>query len=174
MFTVNTNVDLSDASPGNGVCDAVPPNNTCTLRAAIEEANALPGADQIILPPNTYVLTIVSEVGITGSLTIIGGGASTTIIDGNKSVRPNSRVLFAGSGITVNISGVTIRNGGTGGQGGGIFNVGILTLTNSTVSGNNAAGGGGGILNDAGGTADADQQHGEREQRRRRRRGYLQ
>ena len=152
VFTVNTNVDLSDASPGNGVCDAVPPNNTCTLRAAIEEANALPGADQIILPPNTYVLTIVSEVGITGSLTIIGGGASTTIIDGNKSVRPNSRVLFAGSGITVNISGVTIRNGGTGGQGGGIFNVGILTLTNSTVSGNNAAGGGGGILNDAGGT----------------------
>ena len=154
VFTVNTNVDLPDASPGNGVCDAVPPNNTCTLRAAIEEANALPGADQIILPPNTYVLTIVSQLGITGSLTIIGGGASTTIIDGNKSVRPNSRVLVvAGSGITVNISGVTIRNGGTGGRGGGIFNVGILTLTNSTVSGNNAVGGGGGILNDNGGTA---------------------
>jgi CSLREA domain-containing protein len=151
VFTVNTNVDLPDASPGNGVCDAVPPNNTCTLRAAIEEANALPGADQIILPPNTYVLTIVSELGITGSLTIIGGGASTTIIDGNKSVRPNSRVLFAGSGITVNISGVTIRNGGTGGRGGGIFNVGILTLTNSTVSGNNA-GAGGGIYNDNPGT----------------------
>ena len=63
VFTVNTNVDLPDASPGNGVCDAVPPNNTCTLRAAIEEANALPGADQIILPPNTYLLTIVSERG---------------------------------------------------------------------------------------------------------------
>src|SRR6185436_13780413 len=105
------------------------------------------------LPPNTYVLTIVSQLGITGSLTIIGGGASTTIIDGNKSVRPNSRVLAIGSGITVSISGVTIRNGGTGGRGGGIFNVGILTLTNSTVSGNNAAGGGGGILNDNGGTA---------------------
>ena len=88
------------------------------------------------------VLTVVGELGITGSLTITGGGASTTIIDGNKSVRPNSRVLVAGSGITVNISGVTIRNGGTGGRGGGIFNVGILTLTNSAVSGNNAAGGG--------------------------------
>ena len=146
VFTVNTNVDLPDASPGNGVCETAPGNGTCTLRAAIEEANALPGADQIILSPNTYLLTVVGELGITGSLTITGGGASTTIIDGNKSVRPNSRVLVAGSGITVNISGVTIRNGGTGGRGGGIFNVGILTLTNSTVSGNNAGDGGGASL----------------------------
>jgi len=152
VFTVNTNVDLPDASPGNGVCDAVPPNNICTLRAAIEEANALPGADQIILPPNAYLLTIVTDVVITGNLTMSGSGASTTIIDGNKSVRPNSRVLVAGSGITVNISGVTIRNGGTGDNGGGIFNVSTMTLTNSTVSGNNAGVDGGGILNDAGGT----------------------
>ena len=53
----------------------------------------------------------------------------------------------------MNISGVTIRNGGTGGSGGGIFNVGTLTLTNSTVSGNNADGDGGGIYNANGGTA---------------------
>ena len=152
VFTVNSPVDVSDASPGNGICETAPGNGACTLRAAIQESNALAGIDQINLPPNTYVLTLVSELAITDSLTITGGGASPTIIDGNKSVRPNSRVLVAGSGITVNISGVTIRNGGTGGQGGGIFNVGILTLTNSTVSGNNAAGGGGGILNDAGGT----------------------
>jgi len=152
VFTVNTNVDLPDASPGNGVCDAVPPNNICTLRAAIEEANALPGADQINLSPNTYLLTIVTDVVITGNLTMSGSGASTTIIDGNKSVRPNSRVLVAGSGITVHISGATIRNGGTGDNGGGIFNVGTMTLTNSTVSGNNAGVDGGGILNSAGGT----------------------
>jgi hypothetical protein len=90
-------------------------------------------------------------LGITGSLIITGGGASTTIIDGNKSARPNGRVLVIGSGITVNISGVTIRNGGTGGGGGGIFNVGTLTLTNSAVSGSSADGtggaGGGGISN---------------------------
>ena len=125
------------------------------------------GADQIILPPNSYLLTVVTELGITGSLTITGGGASTTVIDGNKSVRPNSRVLVAGSGITVNISGVTIRNGGTGGGGGGIFNAGILTLSNSTVSGNNAGDGGGGIFNDDGGTLTLTNSIGEREQRRR-------
>ena len=117
VFTVNSPSDLFDVTPGNGVCETAPGNGICTLRAAIQETNGLAGADEIILPPNTYLLTIVSELGITGSLTITGGGASTTIIDGNKTMRPNSRVLVAGSGITVNISGVTIRNGGTGGGG---------------------------------------------------------
>ena len=151
VFTVNSPSDAVDVGPGNGICETAFGN--CTLRAAIQESNALAGADEIILPPNTYLLTIVSELDITGSLTITGGGASTTIIDGNKSVRPNSRVLVVGSGITVNISGVTIRNGGTGGGGGGIFNVGTLTLSNSTVSGNNADEIGGGIYNANGGTA---------------------
>jgi len=151
-FAVNSPADVNDANPGNGLCETAPGNGVCTLRAAIQETNALAGTDEIILSPNTYLLTVVSELGITGSLTITGGGASTTIIDGNKSVRPNSRVLVAGSGITVNISGVTIRNGGTGDDGGGIFNVGTMTLTNSMVSGNNAGVDGGGILNDVGGT----------------------
>ena len=100
-----------DANPGDGVCDADPPKNVCTLRAAIEEANALPGADEIILPPNTYLLTIVAELTITDNLTITGGGASTTIIDGIKSVRPNTRVFGISFGDTVSVSGVTIRNG---------------------------------------------------------------
>ena len=72
---MNTNVDLPDANPGNGVCETASGNGVCTLRAAIQEANALAGADTIILPPNTYLLTVVSELGITDSLTITGGGA---------------------------------------------------------------------------------------------------
>jgi CSLREA domain-containing protein len=153
VFTVNSSADVVDTNPGNGVCETAPGNGVCTLRAAIQEANALAGADEIILPslppPNSYLLTIATELGITGNLTITGGGASTTIIDGNKSVRPNGRVLVIGSGITVNINGVTIRNGGTGITGGGIFNGGTLTLTNSTVSGNAAGNDGAGIFNDA-------------------------
>ena len=200
VFTVNTNVDLPDANPGNGVCETASGNGVCTLRAAIQEANALAGADTITLPPNSYLLNVLTELGITDSLTITGGGAPTTVIDGNKSVRPNGRVLAIGSGITVSISGVTIRNGGTGGGGGGIFNVGTLTLSNSTVTGNAAGEDGGGIFNDAGtltlinsivsgnnagvdgggirnvprGYSDAHQQHGERECRWRRRRRHSQ
>jgi CSLREA domain-containing protein len=149
-FTVNSPLDVADANPGNGICETAPGNGTCTLRAAIQETNALSGADAITLPPNTYVLTIVGELAITSRLTITGSGASTTIIDGNRSVRPNSRVLVVGSGIIVNITGVTIRNGGTTAVGGGIFNGGTLTLTNSTVSGNAAANDGGGIFNNGG------------------------
>ena len=120
-FTINSPLDVADANPGNGICETATGNGTCTLRAAIQETNALAGADEIILPANTYVLTIVSQLSITSRLTITGSGASTTIIDGNKSVRPDSRVLVINSGITVNITGVTIRNGGTAGRGGGIY-----------------------------------------------------
>src|SRR5262249_12512097 len=59
---VNTDRDLRDAKPGDGVCDAAPPDRVCTLRAAIQEANMLPGAHEIILPPNTYLLTILAEL----------------------------------------------------------------------------------------------------------------
>ena len=144
-FTVNSPLDVVDAVPGNGICETAPGNGVCTLRGAIQETNILAGDEHtIILPPNTYLLTQVTELTITGTLTITGGGASTTIIDGNKSVRPDSGVLviFA-SDITVNISGVTIRNGERE-EGGGIYNGGMLTLiNNSTVSGNAASRGGG-------------------------------
>lgn len=47
-FTVTStidDVDSSDSNPGNGVCASNNTGNPCTLRAAIEEANALAGAD---------------------------------------------------------------------------------------------------------------------------------
>ena len=146
-FMVNSPVDGADIVPGDGVChtgEAVP---TCTLRAAIIEANALPGADQIILPPNTYVLTLNTTLGITDHLTITGGGASATFIDG-----ATRQVFFVGAGIFVNFSGITIRNGFANGAGGGINNFGTLTLISSTVSGNHAFDWGGGISNNNGGT----------------------
>ena len=118
-----------------------------TASAAIQEANALAGADQIILPPNTYLLTQVTDLTIGDNLTITGGGESTTIIDGNGTLRSNRGVLSIASGRIVNISGVTIRNGRRQ-NGAGILNRGALTLTNSTVTGNTATDfGGGGIFN---------------------------
>lgn len=53
-FTVNSTADTPDASVGDGFCDVG--GNVCTLRAAIEEANADEGEDTILfaeLTPNT-------------------------------------------------------------------------------------------------------------------------
>ena len=52
-FTVNLSDDRADASPGNGTCSVVNFGAFCTLRAAIQEANATPGADTINFNVNT-------------------------------------------------------------------------------------------------------------------------
>ncbi len=45
-FTVNSTADTSDANQGDAVCETSTPGK-CTLRAAIEEANANPGTDTV-------------------------------------------------------------------------------------------------------------------------------
>ena len=51
-FVVNSRADTSDANPGDGVCaDGA---GACTLRAAIEEANARAGADTITFAPAVF------------------------------------------------------------------------------------------------------------------------
>ncbi len=72
-FTVDSTTDSVDALPGDGLCaDA---SGSCTLRAAIQETNALSGADTIILGPGTYLLTIPGnseQNAATGDLDITG------------------------------------------------------------------------------------------------------
>lgn len=101
-FTVNNPLDNTDANLGDGICQS--DDGSCTLRAAVQEANASPGADIIHLPSETYVLTngtsnenlaVEGDLDITGDLTIIGTGVSKPVIDGNATgnvinVRNNS------------------------------------------------------------------------------------
>src|SRR5436190_21358519 len=47
IFVVNSTGDGDDAFPGDGQCETAVGNGVCTLRAAIEEANAHAGADGI-------------------------------------------------------------------------------------------------------------------------------
>jgi hypothetical protein len=55
-FTVNSTSDAVDARVGDGECATSA--GTCTLRAAIQETNALPGADRIQVPAGTYEIAI--------------------------------------------------------------------------------------------------------------------
>ncbi|NOT03338.1 MAG: sortase [Anaerolineales bacterium] len=83
------------------------------------------------------------DLDFTKSLNIVGADAGSTIIDGDNIER-----IFHNTGaFTVNISSVTIRNGR-----GGIVNpyTGIMTVTNSTLSGNQAVGSSGGGIHNGG------------------------
>ena len=145
-FTVDSNADTVDANPGDG--NAKDASNNTSLRAAIMEANALGGADKIILPADTYTLSIsgawddtnaTGDLDITQDLTIEGEGAATTTINGGAL----DRVLHILSSATVKISGVTITNGDILDDGGGISNAGDLTLIDVEITGNIGVNGGG-------------------------------
>jgi CSLREA domain-containing protein len=142
-FTVNSTSDHSDTKPGDGVCLAS--NGKCTLRAAIQESNALSGRDVIKLPAGTYKLTnSAGNLVITDSVGIDGVTASQAIIDGSSSLRFQVGLVIGGDDIspTVNISGITVRNF----QGGGgiyVYQKAYLSLNRSTITGNNSLTGGG-------------------------------
>ena len=153
VFTVNHFADTVDVARGDG--SALDASGNTTLRAAIMEANALSGDDTINLPAGTYVLTIAGTgedaattgdldvTDTTGSLTLLGAGDATTIIDANSL----DRVFQVLGAVTLELSGVTITNGSVY-NGGGVYNeVGTVTVTNSTLSENSADGNGGGIYN---------------------------
>jgi CSLREA domain-containing protein len=74
-YAGDTVPDDEDANPGDGVCAiASPTSGTCSLRAAIQEANANPGADviQIQLPSTTPIELNSPLPAITEDVTIDG------------------------------------------------------------------------------------------------------
>jgi CSLREA domain-containing protein len=161
-FTVDSNADQVDAKPGDGKCATE--LGTCTLRAAVQEANEM-GGGTINLNAGTYTLSIApndalplaatGDLDLYGQLTINGGGADSTIVDGGGI----ARVFAVQVAARVDMSDLTIRNGKglPGDDGGGIVNYGNLSLEDVTVSGNatrsdatlSADAPGGGIFNAA-------------------------
>ena len=156
-FTVNSTDDAIDASPGDSACETAAGNGECTLRAAIQEANALPGAQTISLPSGSLALTlsgpdedsaVTGDLDITDDLTISGAGHAHTFVDGSAA----DRVFDIAATARATFSGFTIMDGNTNSSvaadGGGIRNLGNLDLDEVTVSDNATSGRGGGILND--------------------------
>lgn len=94
---VTATADVADPKPGDGLCrvklltkPGTPPR--CTLRAAIQTANARPGADIVVLPAGTFRLAVFGagegaarkgDLDVTsGPLVVLGKGPGQTIIDG--------------------------------------------------------------------------------------------
>jgi hypothetical protein len=160
-FTVNSTLDQPDDLTIPGTCHTAA--NTCTLRAAVMQANRTTGQDAIILlPAGIYSLTIpftggdgeengdlnlTSPVAGSPTITINGAGAGLTFIVSNQI----DRVFHVHPYRLVMISDVTIRNGyyvsNVNANGGGVYNEGSLAMINTTISANKAASYGGGIYN---------------------------
>jgi predicted outer membrane repeat protein len=116
---VNSPLDLPDADLGDGECDAdlATDGAQVTLRAAVQHANATPGADTIVLPAGLWKLTRkgagedaadTGDLDVTEDLVLTGDGAATTILDGRKA---KDRLLEVHPGAVLTVSGLTLRKG---------------------------------------------------------------
>ncbi|MEO8460579.1 MAG: right-handed parallel beta-helix repeat-containing protein [Dokdonella sp.] len=175
-FSVNFNGDSFDVLPGDGICaDAV---GHCSLRAAVQEANALVGNDTIVLPAGTFTLSLAGigedlsasgDLDVTDDISILGAGTELTIIDGgaidrvldlrpaavSRSIAINDLTLTngfmtaggsttrgaglrIGTGVTANLTKVTIRGNHVAAFGGaaGVDNFGCLQGVNVRIIGN--------------------------------------
>lgn len=133
IFTVNSTDDAIDTAPGDGFCAT--DTAICTLRAAIMEANALPGTDTITLPDGLYTLTLngknenqalTGDLDITSPIILNGASAKSTIIRGYDDVTLGDPVFdISGAAAVATISGVAIEHGTIGVKIGNIANVTI-------------------------------------------------
>jgi hypothetical protein len=164
VFNVNSTNDAIDIDPGDGICDANAGSGvTCTLRAAIVEANTIAGRQTIIVPAGVYRLTrtgVNENSGLRGDLDIlqdvtIRGADSNNppIIDGDDSDRVfhitgSSLIRFRMSDVVVQNGNATEATGNpfTSRFGGGIFVDGPhdVFLSRNVIT-RNIAGSSGGI-----------------------------
>ncbi len=153
LFTVNDLGDTPDANAGDGIC--ADGSGKCTLRAAIQEANAL---SVVPCSPLTINFSVTGTINLATALpalnhpnlTINGPGAN--LIDVHRNAASFFRIFTIFGGNTVKLDGLTISNGDVSNgptDGGGILNFGTLSVTGCAIVGNKANGGGG-ILNQDG------------------------
>jgi CSLREA domain-containing protein len=118
-LTVDSLNDTDDSNLGNGVC--ADGSSNCTLRAAIEEANALAGQDSIDFSV-TGVIDIGSELPISTAMTITGPGPEDLTVERPGSALADYRIFLVqnnmGQVFGATISGMEIAGGSSQGGSG--------------------------------------------------------
>lgn len=149
VFTVNSTGDEPDASVGDNVCDVdtSTPGEQCTLRAAIQEANAngataadvidfdIPGSGVQTISPATLLPKISAPVVIDG-YTQPGASKNTLAVGDNADlrVRLDKGSGSAGSGLWIDTNDSVVRGLSITGFSSG---VGVIVAGgNNTVEGN--------------------------------------
>jgi CSLREA domain-containing protein len=136
----NSHSDLVDTNPGDGKCLTATAGK-CSIRAAIQEANAHPGRDVIDLQPASNAQLTITGVGenasatgdldVTGDLLINGNGATLDANNIDKGIQ-----VLNGAQVTADNFFVTKANGAGGAAAFDNVN-GSLTLTNLSITSTN-------------------------------------
>ena len=131
---------VSTSGLDTGICNT--PDTACrTIAYTLGQAV---NGDTIYIGKGTYY---EYDILINKNVTLLGlGGTANTIIDAGQ----QSRVFNIVHYVTVTMQELTIQNGVFNGYGGGIYNLGTLTINHCALMGNVANGGlgyGGGIFN---------------------------
>jgi CSLREA domain-containing protein len=135
QLVVNMAVDENDGSCSDG---------DCSLRDAIAMAA---DSDTITFSGN-YTIYLSSTLTINKRLTVDASGRIIKVSgDTGGDGSSNVRVFSIGSSGVVTLTFLNIVSGTATLDGGGIYNVGTLTVQNSTLAGNSAARDGGGVYN---------------------------
>jgi|GEM_PF-908312 len=157
-FIVDRFEDAPDVAPGDGFC--IGQNmvgDVCSLRAAINETNALPGADTILVTAGEYELSIDGQnddSGWSGDLDITD---EVLIINGTSGLIINAhaidRIFHIHSGGKLTLNNTTLKNGVANTQStfeGGAVKVedGGIFHTNEVTFVNNLANRGGALFSD--------------------------
>ncbi|MEE4639240.1 MAG: choice-of-anchor D domain-containing protein, partial [Wenzhouxiangella sp.] len=153
--------DAPSANAGDGGCEDA--EGRCTLRAAIEEANALGGARTIALPDGLFRLD-QGPILVSGDVTLIGlgvGRSEVAAVGAQRlfNVTASARLTLIGvtlsgdeyldgiGGLVFSDGALNIEDsllqGGDANDGGAIFSTGTMTVRRTTFSNNRALGGGG-------------------------------
>jgi len=154
-FDVDSTADTPDAAPGDGVCaDA---SGACSLRAAIQEANASTTPTVIQLQAGALYgldrfgagedLADTGDLDVFSHVTILGRGATIDARGADRAFDVRYRYVL-------DVRDLALVNGSVVGESGGaIRNAGALLLDRCDVSASTAAGAGasgGAVFNDAG------------------------
>lgn len=137
-LSVSSNSDLADASPGDGICTSG--SSGCTLRAAVQEAAALPAGvlTRISVPAGTYTFTNGVGLQISSRVEMTGAGSGATIFSGSNTL---ANVINVNTLQPVRIDSIAVIDGRAAGSGDS-EGVGVksisndFTLRNCEISGN--------------------------------------
>ena len=146
-FVVNSKADTDDGS-----CDALGAgagNQDCTLREALNAANALAGADTVNFDPTVFASPGPHTIELTATLPVIStsvavNGPGAGVLTVRRSTAGFYRLLSV-TATPVRLSGMTLTNGrapdGADSAGGALVNAGVTILTGVRVTGNRSGNG---------------------------------